>query len=411
LHSQVNAFLPPYNTAAIASGNFRDPSLPSRPATNLFDNPTTPTESLPNHRDMGFYLRKSIKVGPFRLNLSKSGIGISGGIPGFRIGSGPRGNYVHMGRGGLYYRKTLGGNGSSQRSGSGSSHGQAPALPPPPIADLIEIDSADVSQMRPCSALDLLQEIEEKSRLHRLGPWVLAAGLALILWPISIGLPLPIPLGLSILVATTAFFAFQHDAVRKTVVLFYEFDAAAEQAYEALQAAAAGLTQCAGVWHLPSSGTIQEARYFGGASAAVHMTPIQIQISPAPFLKSNISTVVIPVGRQILYFFPDRLLVRDGERLGAVDYSELSVQVSESRLMTDNVLPDTQVVDHHWQFANKDGSPDRRFSNNRQIPICLHEQIHLKSASGLNEAIQVSRPGVGNAFQQAIAQLAGITKG
>jgi hypothetical protein len=56
---------------------------------------------------MGFYLRKSIKVGPIRFNLSKSGVGVSAGVTGFRIGTGPRGNYVHMGRGGIYYRKTL----------------------------------------------------------------------------------------------------------------------------------------------------------------------------------------------------------------------------------------------------------------------------------------------------------------
>lgn len=359
---------------------------------------------------MGFYLRKSIKVGPFRLNLSKSGIGISGGIPGFRIGSGPRGNYVHMGRGGLYYRKTLGGRGSSRRSGRGAPQQQSPAAPSPAFTDVIEIDSADVSQMRPCSALDLLQEIEEKNRVLRLGPWVLAAGIALILWPVCIGLPLPIALGILILVATATFFTFQRDAVRKSVVLFYDFDAPAEEAYEALHAAAASLARCAGVWHITSSGSIQQTRYFGGASAAINQTPIQIKIRPAPFLKSNISTVIIPVGRQTLYFFPDRLLVQDGTRIGAVDYSDLTVEVSESRFMADTVLPDTQVIDHHWQFANKDGSPDRRFSNNRQFPICLYDQIHFKSASGLNEAIQVSRPGTGTTFQQAIAQLAQLTQ-
>ena len=37
--------------------------------------------------------------GPFRFNLSKSGLGVSAGVPGFRVGTGPRGNYVHMGRG------------------------------------------------------------------------------------------------------------------------------------------------------------------------------------------------------------------------------------------------------------------------------------------------------------------------
>src|SRR6185295_19335057 len=56
---------------------------------------------------MGFYFRKSVSVGPLRFNLSKSGIGVSAGIRGFRVGTGPSGNYVHMGMGGLYYRQTL----------------------------------------------------------------------------------------------------------------------------------------------------------------------------------------------------------------------------------------------------------------------------------------------------------------
>lgn len=57
--------------------------------------------------NVGFYLRKSFNFGPVRLNLSKSGLGVSAGIPGFRLGSGPRGSYLHAGREGLYYRKTL----------------------------------------------------------------------------------------------------------------------------------------------------------------------------------------------------------------------------------------------------------------------------------------------------------------
>ncbi|HBB89518.1 MAG TPA: hypothetical protein DC047_18085 [Blastocatellia bacterium] len=56
---------------------------------------------------MGFFLRKSIKFGPFRFNLSKSGIGVSGGIRGARISAGPRGTQLNVGRKGLYYRKQL----------------------------------------------------------------------------------------------------------------------------------------------------------------------------------------------------------------------------------------------------------------------------------------------------------------
>ncbi len=38
---------------------------------------------------MGFFLRKSIKPGRFRINLSKSGIGLAGAIKGARISTGP----------------------------------------------------------------------------------------------------------------------------------------------------------------------------------------------------------------------------------------------------------------------------------------------------------------------------------
>ncbi len=60
---------------------------------------------------MGLYIRRGKNIGPFRLNLSKSGLGLSFGVTGARIGVNARGKaYVHGGRGGLYYRKQLGGN-------------------------------------------------------------------------------------------------------------------------------------------------------------------------------------------------------------------------------------------------------------------------------------------------------------
>jgi hypothetical protein len=54
-----------------------------------------------------FYLRKRLNLSPVCLNLSKSGLGVSVGIPGLRIGKGPRGTYVHAGRQGLYDQRGL----------------------------------------------------------------------------------------------------------------------------------------------------------------------------------------------------------------------------------------------------------------------------------------------------------------
>jgi hypothetical protein len=57
---------------------------------------------------MPFYIRKSFRLGPVRINLSKSGLGASVGVKGARIATGPRGTLVNAGRMGLYYRKWLG---------------------------------------------------------------------------------------------------------------------------------------------------------------------------------------------------------------------------------------------------------------------------------------------------------------
>lgn len=62
---------------------------------------------------MGFIYRKSVKAGPFRINLSKSGIGLSAGMPGFRV--------TQSSRGRRYTTFNIPGSGMSYRTSSTSS--------------------------------------------------------------------------------------------------------------------------------------------------------------------------------------------------------------------------------------------------------------------------------------------------
>jgi len=78
---------------------------------------------------MGWYIRKSKNIGPVRINLSKSGIGVSTGIKGARISTGPKGTYLHAGSNGLYYRKKIGGNSQKTRIDSPTKLGGNNKLP------------------------------------------------------------------------------------------------------------------------------------------------------------------------------------------------------------------------------------------------------------------------------------------
>ena len=80
--------------------------------------------------------------------------------------------------------------------------------------------------------------------------------------------------------------------------------------------------------------------------------------------------------------------------------------MATTRFIEDGLVPlDAEVVDHTWHFVNKEGGPDKRFSNNRQLPIVLYEQVHFKSTTGLNEVINLSKRGTSQAFSNALIKL------
>lgn len=57
---------------------------------------------------MGWTFRKSFRLfGPFRINLSRGGIGVSAGVKGARISAGPTGTRITLSKAGLQYRKQL----------------------------------------------------------------------------------------------------------------------------------------------------------------------------------------------------------------------------------------------------------------------------------------------------------------
>ena len=117
---------------------------------------------------MPFYIRKAISFGPIRFNLSKSGVGVSAGVKGLRVGSGPAGNYVHAGRHGLYYKKFFSsGKGSSGKSFNGSNNifnGNTSSS-----GDTI-IDSGSVLEMVDSKSSQLIDEINEKNKLFSFLP-------------------------------------------------------------------------------------------------------------------------------------------------------------------------------------------------------------------------------------------------
>lgn len=351
---------------------------------------------------MGLYIRKSLSVGPFRFNLSKSGIGVSTGVRGFRVGAGPRGNYVHMGRGGLYFRQSL-----------DSAHpGHASPSPNPPrfahsagtVGPFQEIESGSVMDMVDGSSEDLLKELNDKRQKVTLRPFALVGSALVTLLFLNTGPPAWQTAALAVTCGVACWQIGIRDAVRKTTVIFYDLESDIEHAYERLHDAFGEVTACGAAWHVSAHAAVRDRKYHAGAGKVVSRHRTALRADEPPFVKTNVDVPLIPVGKQTLALMPDRVLVFDRAAVGAIGYRDLRVERQESQFIEDGaVASDATVVGNTWQYVNKKGGPDRRFANNRELPICLYDTLHFSSSSGLNELVQLSKSGAGRQFTEALA--------
>ncbi|MBN3132728.1 DUF4236 domain-containing protein [Pectobacterium brasiliense] len=356
---------------------------------------------------MSFYINKSIRVGPMRFSLSKSGVGASIGIKGLRFGTGPRGNYVHIGTGGVYYRASLS-SGRIKQSGKKVQRipDESPAEHDNTHAPLEEIESSHISEIIDSSSRELLEELNNKRKKLQIWPFAIFLSIAILLCGFSQAWP-EWCMAIGFIVGGAIFvFAYMYDQLRKTTVLFYDFDDQMMACYQQLHDSGAKLASCSKVWHIEASGAVYDPKYHAGAGNLLRRKATSISKSKPHFVKTNIETIAINVGRQTLHFFPDRVLVFDREGVGAVGYNQLFVDVGDSRFIESEAVPrDALVVGRTWKYVNKSGGPDRRFKDNSEIPICLYENLSFTSHSGLNELLQLSKIGYGESFSHAIETL------
>ena len=92
---------------------------------------------------------------------------------------------------------------------------------------------------------------------------------------------------------------------------------------------------------------------------------------------------------QLLHHF--RWLSWESIRFALIDLRDLELSFINLQFMEQEAVPtDATIVKHTWAKSNADGSPDRRFKNNFQIPVCQYGRIDLKTTSGLNESYMFS---------------------
>lgn len=305
----------------------------------------------------------SSKIGKRRavqVQFSKGGIGLSVGVKGLRVGAGPRGHYIHSGRGGIYYRSSLGRVGGQQPT--------APSSETPPVSsprtspsskdvEMMDIVSSDTMAMKDATVTELLDDLNAKQRRISLAKSLGMLGLMLSLGPIYIlgagGL-------LALAIAPIGWGIGKWlDSYRRTAVLFYELETDAHRQYDQVTEAFDQLAGCTMKWRHEARGEVESLKMRkqnAGASHLIRRTKITLTYALPQIIRSNITPPAIAAGHRTLYFMPDVLLIEDKRSFGAIKYDNLGAEVSDSRFIEDGTVPrDSLVIGHTWKHPNRSG--------------------------------------------------------
>lgn len=192
---------------------------------------------------------------------------------------------------------------------------------------------------------------------------------------------------------TTSLREAKHQLSECKVIIEVQFDSALAPFYDTAKYAFEKLQTSQYCWDVTASVQVDRVKERSYAGTSILRKPVSVKQSSLGFVSSEHSAFhFVNANGADLYLFPAFLIAfGSATDFALVEYRDLSIKLSNVRFVEEDSIPkDTAIIDKTWKYVNKNGSQDRRFSNNYEIPIVLYGEIHFTSSQGLNEAYQFS---------------------
>lgn len=180
---------------------------------------------------------------------------------------------------------------------------------------------------------------------------------------------------------------FSNWLVNSSVPVFYELEGASKAAYESLVDAGSALGRRGGCFYDKSEQFVDQTlsrKGGGGVSSILESEPMLVGTFPSKYLHLNFQPLSFVFGRGSMLFLPEEFLtISPHGRCFAVPYSGLNYRRKIGIRVGISAPAWAQPIGYVWQYMNKDGSPDRRYSNNLQIPQYQTWELDFSFGNGL----------------------------
>lgn len=155
----------------------------------------------------------------------------------------------------------------------------------------------------------------------------------------------------------------------------------------------AALSECAAIWDIKTRQATDQYHQRTTAKTSLGRESVRFELAHSDLIvwEKNVPHLRNSKGGEI-YFYPGFILYRAArEVFSLIEYHDVTGTVAQVSFQEEEGVPaDSRVIGQTWAKANKDGSRDRRFAENYQIPIAQYGALALKSQNGLWEEFQFS---------------------
>lgn len=328
---------------------------------------------------MGYRFRKSINLGGgFKINLSKSGIGYSWGVPGMR--------YTKLANGRERYTYSIPGTGISyvEDASSGRHQQQQTYNDNQNTVGVIEEKVSNTDFEENSDFDEFIKKINEFRNIDQnIKTSILILSIILFIALVN---PIAIILGLLIL---GIYIIYRNN--KMLISVEYDFDDENARYYETINNFLSTIASSKGLWLIETEYRNVDEKRNAGAKSLVDRLPISITKKVPFYLRINTECNCLNIKDKEFYFLPNKVLVHDRNKTIGLNFQELNFYFGENTFVEDQgALSDSEIIGYTYRYVNKKGGPDRRYKDNPQYPRCLYGTIDIKNEEGLNLSILLS---------------------
>jgi len=194
-----------------------------------------------------------------------------------------------------------------------------------------------------------------------------------------------------------------HRKKKETIYLYYDISPEKEQEIQDFYDACSSLAESEKVWHKYNENYHGDPKRHSGTMASISRSDVTIYNGYVPKIHTNIDIMTACMGGLIVYFFPDAIYYTEYGELCAIPYEDLEITICENQFRESQHIPsDAEVLGHVWKYVNADGGPDRRFNDNRRIPVLKYRGVKIEDNDNFSLEFLVSNFEIGGEFANAL---------